>query len=70
VIERSGLIDYHKAEKGEKGQARVENLQELVSAARTFETPRTSCRRWPLSSTMRRWKPAIPRPRSSRTACS
>jgi DNA helicase-2/ATP-dependent DNA helicase PcrA len=38
VIERSGLIDYHKAEKGEKGQARVENLQELVSAARTFET--------------------------------
>ncbi len=38
VIEQSGLLAYHKAEKGEKGQARVENLQELVSAARTFET--------------------------------
>ncbi|MET1076952.1 MAG: DNA helicase II [Pseudomonas sp.] len=37
VIEDSGLITYHKEEKGEKGQARVENLEELVSAARTFE---------------------------------
>lgn len=34
VIEQSGLISYHKEEKGEKGQARVENLEELVSAAR------------------------------------
>ncbi|NWE05455.1 3'-5' exonuclease, partial [Pseudomonas sp. IPO3749] len=33
----SGLIAYHEAEKGEKGQARVENLEELVSAARAFE---------------------------------
>jgi DNA helicase-2/ATP-dependent DNA helicase PcrA len=39
VIEQSGLITYHKEEKGEKGQARVENLEELVSAARAFETP-------------------------------
>ena len=37
VIEDSGLITYHKEEKGEQGQARVENLEELVSAARTFE---------------------------------
>ncbi len=37
VVERSGLLAYHEAEKGEKGQARVENLEELVSAARTFE---------------------------------
>ncbi|ARQ76843.1 DNA helicase II [Pseudomonas fragi] len=37
VIEQSGLIAYHQAEKGEKGQARVENLEELVSAARNFE---------------------------------
>ncbi len=36
VIEATGLIDYHRAEKGEKGQARVENLEELVSAARAF----------------------------------
>jgi DNA helicase-2/ATP-dependent DNA helicase PcrA len=37
VIEQSGLITYHQEEKGEKGQARVENLEELVSAARAFE---------------------------------
>ncbi|ARS51190.1 DNA-dependent helicase II [Ectopseudomonas mendocina] len=37
VIEHSGLLAYHEAEKGEKGQARVENLEELVSAARAFE---------------------------------
>ncbi|AIR88807.1 DNA helicase II [Pseudomonas cremoricolorata] len=37
VIEQSGLIPYHQEEKGEKGQARVENLEELVSAARNFE---------------------------------
>ncbi len=37
VVSISGLIDFHKKEKGEKGQARVENLQELVVAARQFE---------------------------------
>jgi DNA helicase-2/ATP-dependent DNA helicase PcrA len=37
VVEQSGLIAYHQAEKGEKAQARIENLEELVSAARTFE---------------------------------
>ncbi|HHJ1295661.1 DNA helicase II [Pseudomonas sp. 17391] len=37
TIEQSGLINYHQEEKGEKGQARVENLEELVSAARNFE---------------------------------
>ncbi|WP_349617327.1 DNA helicase II [Azotobacter salinestris] len=37
VIEDSGLRAYHGAEKGEKAQARVENLEELVSAARAFE---------------------------------
>ncbi len=36
TIEQSGLLTYHQEEKGEKGQARVENLEELVSAARTF----------------------------------
>jgi DNA helicase-2/ATP-dependent DNA helicase PcrA len=34
VIEGSGLIEFFKKEKGEKGQARVENLEELVSAAK------------------------------------
>jgi len=36
VIHQAGLIDYHRAEKGERGQARVENLEELVNAARQF----------------------------------
>tara|TARA_B100001996_G_scaffold141215_1_gene107400 strand:+ start:608 stop:2881 length:2274 start_codon:yes stop_codon:yes gene_type:complete len=37
VIENSGLIEHHKKEKGEKGQARVDNLEELVNAARQFD---------------------------------
>ena len=37
VINVSGLIDHHGREKGERGEARVENLYELVSAARGFE---------------------------------
>ncbi|WP_308364693.1 MULTISPECIES: DNA helicase II [unclassified Microbulbifer] len=37
VIERSGLLEFHGKEKGEKGQTRVENLQELVSACRAFD---------------------------------
>ena len=37
VIAVSGLLDYHRAEKGERGQARVENLQELITATRLFE---------------------------------
>jgi DNA helicase II / ATP-dependent DNA helicase PcrA len=36
AIRASGLFLYHKNEKGEKGQARVENLEELVSAAKQF----------------------------------
>ncbi|MDE0951075.1 MAG: DNA helicase II [Halioglobus sp.] len=36
TVDACGLIDYHKKEKGEKGQARVENLEELVSAAKQF----------------------------------
>ncbi len=37
VIRDSGLLDFHKMEKGERGQARVENLEELVNACRAFE---------------------------------
>ncbi|MGR4070497.1 DNA helicase II [Halomonas sp. LR3S48] len=36
VNEISGLIEHHQNEKGEKGQARVENLEELINAARAF----------------------------------
>lgn len=37
VIHASSLLDSYRAEKGEKAQMRVENLEELVSAARQFE---------------------------------
>jgi DNA helicase-2/ATP-dependent DNA helicase PcrA len=37
VIHGSGLWAHHEKEKGEKGQARLENLRELVAAAREFE---------------------------------
>ena len=37
TIEDSGLKDYHANEKGEKAQARVENLEELVNALADFE---------------------------------
>ncbi len=32
----SGLIEFHKRDKADRGEARVENLEELVSAARGF----------------------------------
>ena len=35
-IEASGLMAYHSAERGERGLARKENLEELVSACRQF----------------------------------
>ncbi|MEM1176112.1 MAG: DNA helicase II [Pseudomonadota bacterium] len=37
VIYASGLIDFFKKEKGETGETRIDNLMELVSAARGFE---------------------------------
>jgi DNA helicase-2/ATP-dependent DNA helicase PcrA len=37
VIEHSGLRDHHAKEKDNKGEARVENLDELVNAAEAFE---------------------------------
>lgn len=36
VIQVSGLYDYHGKEKGERGLARRENLDELITAARQF----------------------------------
>ncbi len=36
VIGMSGLVDFFRKEKGEKGETRIENLEELVSAARSF----------------------------------
>ena len=37
VVERSGLIPHYKKEKGEAGEARIENLEELANAARSFD---------------------------------
>ncbi|MEX0733259.1 MAG: DNA helicase II [Steroidobacteraceae bacterium] len=37
VIQHSGLRDHHAREKDNKGEARVENLDELVNAAEGFE---------------------------------
>ncbi len=37
VVEQSGLIELYKKEKGDKGEVRVENLEELVNAARLFD---------------------------------
>ena len=36
VLKTSGLVDFYKREKADRGEARVENLDELVSAARGF----------------------------------
>ncbi len=37
VLAVTGLLEHYRKEKGERGQARVENLEELVNAARQFE---------------------------------
>lgn len=39
VIRNSGLWSMYEQEKGEKGQARIENLEELVTATRQYEVP-------------------------------
>jgi DNA helicase II / ATP-dependent DNA helicase PcrA len=36
MLGRSGLIDHYKKEKGERGEARIENLEELVTAAGNY----------------------------------
>src|SRR6201995_962193 len=36
VLTHSGRIDHHRREKADRGEARAENLEELVSAARGF----------------------------------
>lgn len=37
AIQMSGLIEMYQKEKGEKGRARIENLEELISACREFD---------------------------------
>ncbi len=50
MLDLSKLIEHFQKEKGEKGQARVENLQELISAARGYEVDETEDDLPPLSS--------------------
>jgi DNA helicase-2/ATP-dependent DNA helicase PcrA len=51
VLQASGLVEHHKREKGaDRGEARVENLNELVSAARGFEPEGTEGELPPLES--------------------
>lgn len=42
VLDKTGLLAFHENEKGEKGQARGENLQELITACRAFSPEENS----------------------------
>lgn len=37
MLHHSGLIEHYRKEKGEKAESRIENLEELITAARVFE---------------------------------
>lgn len=39
AVKTSGLLEMYQQEKGEKSKARIENLEELVTATRQFEKP-------------------------------
>ncbi|MGB0941383.1 MAG: DNA helicase II [Marinomonas sp.] len=52
LIQEAGLIAFHEKEKGEKGEARVENLKELVSAASGFSWTQTEAEEQEYSSPM------------------
>lgn len=39
VIDTSGLKEHYKKEKGEQAEARLENLDEIINAAKSFEKP-------------------------------
>jgi len=50
VIKNSGLYAMYQAEKGDKAQARIENLQELVTAVKQFEAPEDAEEMTPLAA--------------------
>lgn len=50
VIKHSGLFAMYKAEKGEKAQARIENLEELVTACKQFVVPEEADNMTPMSA--------------------
>lgn len=48
VVQNSGLIEHYRKERGEKALARVENLEELVNAARQFDSEDNAVQDMPL----------------------
>ena len=50
AIEASGLVQMHRAEKGDRGESRIENLAELVTAARQYRNEEIEGGVDPLSS--------------------
>lgn len=50
VLEQSGLLDLYHKEKGEKAISRLENLHELVNAARQFELETSFAEMTPLAA--------------------
>ena len=42
VIQNTGLVEHYRKDKQDKGEARIENLDELVSAARGFDADAVS----------------------------
>ncbi len=50
AIRQSGLYAMYQAERGEKAQARLENLEELVSACKTFIVPEEAEEMTPLAA--------------------
>ena len=69
MINASGLLEHHQKDKADRGEARVENLDELVSAARGFEPEAAICRRCRASLRTRCSSPARARAMPGRTAC-
>lgn len=72
VIKDSGLRTMYEQEKGEKGQTRIENLEELVTATRQFSYNEEDEDLMPLQAflSMRRWKRARGRRIPGRMRCS
>jgi DNA helicase-2/ATP-dependent DNA helicase PcrA len=50
VLQASGLIEHYRSDKVDRGEARVENLEELVSAARGFQQSTTETELPPLEA--------------------
>lgn len=50
AIKQSGIYAMYQAEKGEKARARIENLEELVTACKQFDIPEEADEMTPLSA--------------------